>query len=550
MRRGSSARRTRAGSCAPGARAQGTADEGGGGTDGRNGRRHGRSPHLPGRHAALRHDRDRAVPGALRRSLRPLRRGTARQAHPGQPRARRPPAGGLRRPVQGLLQHELERGRRLLRRVQGVRGLPQRLRRALHPEHASGGSLGPERDRAQGAARAARGGRALDAPLRDRRPGGGGGGAPRRARGAPPPRACGDPGGRAAGVRHRVRPARAALRLPGPAARLRAALAPRERDDEPARALPGGRRAVGRQAPHPAALAERGQEPAGAVTAARDRTGVPEGACVLVTGAAGFLGFHVARALLARGERVLGVDRSGGPEPALAAARLARLQAHDGFAFRRADIAEAGALEAAASGTEIGRAVHLAGHAGRRGADVPTLVRDNVRATAQVLAFCRARGIARLVHASSAAVYGGPGPAPAPVSAYGATKRRAEILARAAARAGGPQAVSLRYFTLYGPWSARASAARTFADAILDGRPVRLHGHGRMRRSFTFVEDAAAATLAALDGLPQPDANGTPWAAADVRHPAATGLEAFVDALEAALDGLPQPDANGTPWAA
>ncbi len=279
-----------------------------------------------------------------------------------------------------------------------------------------------------------------------------------------------------------------------------------------------------------------------AANAARRRTETPEPAregrdpgAVLVTGAAGFLGFHVARALLARGERVLGVDRHDGPEPALAAARLARLAAAEGFAFRRADIAEAGALEAAASGTEIGRAVHLAGHAGLRGADVPTLVRDNVSATARVLAFCRARGVARLVHASSAAVYGGPGPAPAPVSAYGATKRRAEVLVRAAARAGGPQAVSLRHFTLYGPWSARASAARAFADAILDGRPVRLHGHGRMRRSFTFVADAAAATLAALDGPPPRDADGTPWAAIDVRHPAATGLEALVDALEAAL---------------
>lgn len=261
----------------------------------------------------------------------------------------------------------------------------------------------------------------------------------------------------------------------------------------------------------------------------------PGRACILVTGAAGFLGFHVALFALARGEQVLGVDRTGGPEPTLEAARLARLEAAEGFTFRRADLAEAGELEAAASGTEIGHVVHLAGHAGLRGADVPTLVRDNVSATAQVLAFCRKRRVARMVHASSAAVYGGPCPVPAPVSAYGATKRRAEILARAAARAGGPQVTSLRYFTLYGPWSARTSAARTFADAILDGRPVRLHGHGRMRRSFTFVGDAAAATLTALDGPPRRCADCMPWAAADVRHPAAIGLEAFVDTLEAAL---------------
>ena len=256
---------------------------------------------------------------------------------------------------------------------------------------------------------------------------------------------------------------------------------------------------------------------------------------VLVTGVAGFAGLHVARALLARGERVLGVDRLGGPDPALAAARLALLEGTEGFAFRRADIAEAGALDRAAEGMEIGRAVHLAGHAGLRGADVPALVRDNVLAQERVLAFCRDRGIAHLVHASSAAVYGGPGSVPAPVSAYGATKRRAEILARRAAANGGTPVTSLRWFTLYGPWCGTRSAARTFADAILAGRPVRLHGHGRMRRSFTFVDDAVRATLAVLDRPPPPDADGARWTVADVRHPVPAGLEEFVTVLEAAL---------------
>ena len=257
---------------------------------------------------------------------------------------------------------------------------------------------------------------------------------------------------------------------------------------------------------------------------------------VLVTGAAGFVGFHVARALLARGERVLGVDRLDGVScPPLAAARLARLEALEGFAFRRGDLAEAAALERAAAGMEIDRVVHLAGRAGLRGADGPSLVRDNVLAQARILAFCRERKVAHLVHASSSAVYGGPGPAPAPVSAYGATKRRAEILARAGAAAGGPPATSLRYFTLYGPWSRPDTAAWTFAEAILAGRPVRLHGHGRMRRSFTWIGDAAAATLAALDRPPPEDADGVRHAAVDVRHAAAFGLEEFVTMLETLL---------------
>ena len=257
---------------------------------------------------------------------------------------------------------------------------------------------------------------------------------------------------------------------------------------------------------------------------------------VLVTGAAGFVGFHVVRALIARGERVLGVDSlDGSCAPALTAARLARLEGLPGFAFRRADLAEPGALARAAAGVEIGRVAHLAGKAGLRGADGPSLVRDNVAAQARVLEFCRDRGVAHLVHASSSAVYGGPGARVAPISAYGATKRRAELLARACAAGGGPAATSLRYFTLYGPWSRPDSAAWVFAEAILAGRPVRLHGHGRMRRSFTFVEDAAAATLAALDRVPGPDTEGVRHAVADIRHPAPTGLEDFVSALEELL---------------
>ena len=257
---------------------------------------------------------------------------------------------------------------------------------------------------------------------------------------------------------------------------------------------------------------------------------------VLVTGAAGFVGLHVVRALLARGERVLGVDSlEGAPGPALAAARLARLEGLEGFAFRRADLAEVGGLARAAAGVEVERVVHLAGWAGLRGADGPSLVRANVMAQARVLAFCRERAVAHLVHASSSAVYGGAGAAVRPRSAYGATKRRAELLARATAAGGGPPATSLRYFTLYGPWSRPDTAAWLFADAILAGRPVRLHGHGRMRRSFTYIDDAVAATLAALDRPPGADAHGVRHAVADVRHPCAVGLEDFVTVLEGLL---------------
>lgn len=269
---------------------------------------------------------------------------------------------------------------------------------------------------------------------------------------------------------------------------------------------------------------------------------------VLVTGAAGFVGYHVVRALAARGERVLGVDvLDGSPAPALTAARLARLEALPGFAFRRGDLAEPGALARMSEGWEIERAVHLAGRAGVRDADTAALARDNVEAQAHVLAFCREHGIRHLVHASSSAVYGGVGGTVAPRSAYGESKRRAETLARDAAAESGLPVTSLRYFTLYGPWSRPDTAAWIFADAILDGRPLRLHGHGRMRRAFTFVDDAAAATLAALDRPPPAGADGIRHAVLDVRHGEAVGIGAFVSALERAL-GRPA-DRLGVPAA-
>lgn len=255
---------------------------------------------------------------------------------------------------------------------------------------------------------------------------------------------------------------------------------------------------------------------------------------VLVTGAAGFLGFHVVRALALRGERVLGVDGlAGTPAPALTAARLARLKALEGFVFRRADLAEPGALARAAAGVKITGVVHLAGRATLRGPDPAALVRDNVVAQERLLAFCRDRAVTHLVHASSSAVQGGGQGVPR--SAYGESKRRAEELTRAWAAAGGPPSTSLRYFTLYGPWSRPDSAAFVFADAILAGRPVRLHGHGRMWRCFTFVEDAAQATLAALARPPGANADGVRYALADVRHPVAVGLEEFVTVLESLL---------------
>ena len=178
-----------------------------------------------------------------------------------------------------------------------------------------------------------------------------------------------------------------------------------------------------------------------------------------------------------------------------------------------------------------------------RDADLAPGVRANLETQARVLEFCRDREVSHLVHASSSAVYGarararrdGAADAGDPLSAYGASKRGGELLARACTMLGGPPVTTLRYFTLYGPWSRPDAAAWIFAEAILAGRPVRLHGHGRMRRSFTYVDDAVSATLAALDRPPQADAAGFRHAIYDIRHPCETGLERFVSILEDAL---------------
>ena len=270
---------------------------------------------------------------------------------------------------------------------------------------------------------------------------------------------------------------------------------------------------------------------------------------VLVTGAAGFIGMHVAQALLARGETVVGVDNLNAYyDPALKRARLARLEDREGFRFVEADIADLAAMErlAAEVGEMVEGVVHLAAQAGvRYSLEKPfEYVRSNLEGHMVVLELCRHRlpALRHLVYASSSSVYGGNEKVPFavgdrvdhPVSLYAATKRADELLSQAYAHLYRIPQTGLRFFTVYGPWGRPDMAYFIFADAIAAGRPITLFNHGRMRRDFTYIDDIVAGVLAALD-RPPPDEGRAPHRVYNLGNNEPVELERFVKALEAAM---------------
>jgi UDP-glucuronate 4-epimerase len=240
---------------------------------------------------------------------------------------------------------------------------------------------------------------------------------------------------------------------------------------------------------------------------------------VLVTGAAGFIGFGVAGALLARGETVIGVDNLNAYyDVRLKQARLERLEATPGFRFHRLDIADRGRLEALA-GDEPGidRIVHLAAQAGvRHSLEHPQDYIDaNITGHLAVLELGRRLpGFRHLVYASSSSVYGGNDKLPfsvedrvdRPLSIYGATKRADELMSHCYSHLFGLPATGLRFFTVYGPWGRPDMAMFIFTRAVLEGRPITLFNDGEMQRDFTYVDDIVAGVVAALDRPPPPAA--------------------------------------------
>ncbi len=236
---------------------------------------------------------------------------------------------------------------------------------------------------------------------------------------------------------------------------------------------------------------------------------------VLVTGAAGFIGFHTALRLLDRGDEVIGVD-SLDPyySVALKRARLAELERRPGFSFRRVDLGEPGALEGALGPAPAPRrAVHLAAQPGvRYSLENPfAYIRSNVAGHLEIIEFCRRRdGFEHLVYASSSAVYGDARALPLsvddrsgrPISLYGATKAAGEEMARSYSHLHGLPQTGFRFFTVYGPWGRPDMVPYVFAEAIMAGRPIRVFNRGDMRRDFTFVDDIVSGVLSALDRPP------------------------------------------------
>jgi UDP-glucuronate 4-epimerase len=237
---------------------------------------------------------------------------------------------------------------------------------------------------------------------------------------------------------------------------------------------------------------------------------------ILLTGAAGFIGYHLAEALLARGERVVGVDDLNAYyDVRLKEARLARLEARHGFAFLRADVADREAIHGLVKNhNDIEVVVHLAAQAGVRHSlvDPYAYVQANVMGHLVVLEAARLLPRLRhLVYASSSSVYGANRALPfseadrvdTPLSIYAATKRADELISHAYAHLHGLPQTGLRFFTVYGPWGRPDMAYYSFARAIAAGEPITLYDGGRLRRDFTYVDDIVAGVVACLDRPPE-----------------------------------------------
>ncbi|MBN9405665.1 MAG: NAD-dependent epimerase [Burkholderiales bacterium] len=278
---------------------------------------------------------------------------------------------------------------------------------------------------------------------------------------------------------------------------------------------------------------------------------------ILVTGCAGFIGMHCAQALLARGERVVGIDNLNAYyDVALKQVRLQRLLPHPDFAFERLDVADRAGMTELFARVRPTRVLHLAAQAGvRYSIDAPDDYTDaNLLGFANVLQGCRTQQVAHLVFASSSSVYGGNTRLPFserdavdhPISYYAATKKAGEVMAHSYAHLYGLPTTGLRFFTVYGPWGRPDMALFKFTRAMLAGETIDVYGQGRLVRDFTYIDDIVQGVLRVLDKPATPDAGydpqapnpgtGTaPYRIFNIGGGAPTLLMDYIGALESAL---------------
>lgn len=264
---------------------------------------------------------------------------------------------------------------------------------------------------------------------------------------------------------------------------------------------------------------------------------------LLLTGAAGFIGYHVARRLLAAGWDVVGIDEVNAYyDPALKRARLAELAKSANFRFVEADIAAEGALHKALPVGEVTYILHLAAQAGvRYSLEAPfAYERSNTHGHLAVLEYARgAPKLRHLVYASSSSVYGDRSDGPfretdrcdAPASLYAATKRACELMSETYARLYSIPQTGLRFFTVYGPFGRPDMAYWSFTEKILGGKPITLYGEGQLRRDFTFIDDMAPAIVRALDVSPEGE---VPHIIVNLGNSHPSTVHDLVDAIEAA----------------
>ncbi len=277
----------------------------------------------------------------------------------------------------------------------------------------------------------------------------------------------------------------------------------------------------------------------------------------LVTGCAGFIGFHLAKRLIEQADHVVGVDDLNAYyDVNLKKGRLSRLEGQPNFRFVKLDLADREGVAQLFQGEHFDKVVNLAAQAGVRYSltNPHAYVEANLVGFANILEGCRRSGVGHLVFASSSSVYGANTRLPFsvrdhvdhPVSLYGATKRANELMAHAYAHLYGLPCTGLRFFTVYGPWGRPDMALFLFTQAILEDKPIDVYNHGRMRRDFTYVDDVVEGVVRVIEKIPQPNlagrgdhpncgASSAPYRIYNIGNNRPVELMAFIKTLEKKL---------------